>query len=110
VYQGFTDFALYDTLRVLYGRYINRQKNKGQKLNKKNELKGWNNLVEITREEAEIIRLELGDDIVIATTCRQKPGNRKKRYMEENRTSMRLLRQIRRGDYGRRNDSDRKKK
>lgn len=67
-------------------------------------------MVEITREEAEIIRLELGDDITIATTCKQKGGRRKKRYMEENRTSMRLLRQIRRGDYGRRDESDRKKK
>ena len=72
--------------------------------------KGWNNLVEITKEEAEIIRLELGDDVTIATTCRQKAGRRKKRYVEESRTNMRLLRQIRRGDYRRLNDTDKKKK
>lgn len=65
-------------------------------------------MVQITKDEADIIRLELGDSIAIATTCRQKAGKRKKRYMEETRSSMRLLKQIRRGDYRRYDGRDKK--
>lgn len=55
-------------------------------------------MVQISKEEYEIIKLELGD-INVAVTSRQKGARRKKRYMEENRDAMKLLKQIRNGRY-----------
>ena len=55
-------------------------------------------LVQISKEEYEIIKLELGD-INVAVTSRQKGARRKKRYMEESRDAMKLLKQIRNGRY-----------
>jgi hypothetical protein len=55
-------------------------------------------LILISKSEAEIIRKELPNTF-ITTTCKPKKADRKKRYMEENRASIALIRKIRAGRY-----------
>ena len=53
-------------------------------------------MILITKEECEILREKLGAGMPhVAITNRHKKGARKKRYIEENRKVMRLLKEIR---------------
>jgi hypothetical protein len=50
----------------------------------------------ITREEYEILKERFGDNLPhVAITNRHKKGARKKRYIEESRKVMKLLKEIR---------------
>lgn len=55
-------------------------------------------MTKITKNEADIIRKELPNTF-ITVTGKPKNAKRKKRYMEENKASMALLRKIRLGKY-----------
>lgn len=50
----------------------------------------------ITKEEYEALKVRFGDDLPhVAVTNRHKSGNRKKRYIEENRRVMKFLKELR---------------
>lgn len=55
-----------------------------------------NGLVLITKEEYEALKEKLGDRLPhVAVTNRHKGGARKRRYIEESRIVMKLLREMR---------------
>lgn len=62
-------------------------------------------MIKITKDEAAIIRKELPNTF-ITITSKPKKADRKKRYMEENRASVALLKRIRSGKYKAKGDKN----